>query len=115
MPVKGWLRCGKNMAYKIVRTDSYQRDLDSAVGYIVLSLVNKTAAVSLLDAIEKVYDDLERMPLMYGFCDDPHLRDLKYHKAVIKNYIMVYTVDEAQKTVNILRFFHGRQDYEKLI
>ncbi len=52
---------------------------------------------------------------MFGFCDDPHLRDLKYHKAVIKNYIMVYAVNEAEKTVNILRFFHGRQDYEKLI
>lgn len=103
------------MAYKIVKTDSYQRDLDGVVGYIALSLVNKTAAVSLLDAAEKVYDDLERMPLMFGFCDDPHLRDLKYHKAVIKNYIMVYAVNEAEKTVNILRFFHGRQDYEKLI
>ena len=59
------------MAYKIVKTDSYQRDLDGVVGYIALSLVNKTAAVSLLDAVEKVYDDLERMPLMFGFCDDP--------------------------------------------
>ena len=103
------------MAYKIVKTDSYQRDLDGAIGYIVLSLVNKTAAISLLGAIEKIYDDLERMPLMYGFCDDPHLRDLKYHKAVIKNYIMVYTVDEDAKVVTVLPFFHGRQDYEKLI
>ena len=62
------------MAYKIVKTDSYQRDLDGVVGYIALSLVNKTAAVSLLDAVEKVYDDLERMPLMYEACNDPRLR-----------------------------------------
>ena len=103
------------MAYKIVKTNSYQRDLDSAVGYIVLSLVNKNAAVSLLDAVERIYDDLERMPLMYGFCDDQRLRDLEDHKAVVKNYIMVYTVDEDAKVVTVLRFFHGRQDYEKLI
>ena len=103
------------MAYKIVKTDSYQRDLEGAVGYIVLSLANKTAAVSPLNAVEKVYDDLERMPLMYGFCDDPCLRELKYHKAVIRNYIMAYTVDEDEKVVTILRFFHGRQNYEKLI
>ena len=103
------------MAYKIIKTDSYQRDLDGAVGYIALSLSNKTAAASLLDAVEKIYDDLERMPLMYSFCDDPHLRDMKYHKAVIKNYIMVYAVDEDAKVVTILRFFHGRQNYEKLI
>ena len=103
------------MAYKIVKTNSYQRDLDGAVGYIVLSLANKPAAVSLLNAVEKIYDDLERMPLMYGFCDDQRLRDLKYHKAVVKNYIMVYTVDEDAKVVTVRRFFHGRQDYEKLI
>lgn len=115
MPVKGWLRYGRNMVYKIVRTNSYQRDLDGAVGYIVLSLANKAAAISLLNAIEKIYDDLERMPLMYGFCSDPRLRAMKYHKAVIKNYIMVYTVDETAKVVNILRLFHGRQDYERLI
>ncbi len=103
------------MAYKIVKTNSYQRDLDGVVSYIVLSLANKTAAVSLLNAIEKIYDDLERMPLMYGFCNDPHLRTIKYHKVVVKKYIMVYTVDEDAETVNILRLFHGRQNYEKLI
>ena len=52
---------------------------------------------------------------MYELCRDPRLRALEYHKAVIKNFIMVYKVDEAAKTVHILRFFYGRQDYEKLI
>lgn len=50
------------MAYRIVKTDSFQRDLDAAVAYIALSLENKGAALSLLDATEKVYDNLECMP-----------------------------------------------------
>lgn len=58
---------------------------------------------------------MEKMPLMYGFCIDPRLRALGYHKAIIKNYVMVYKVDESAKVVTILRFFYGRQDYEKLI
>lgn len=36
-------------------------------------------------------------------------------KAGIRNYIMIYKVNESKKEVIILRFFHGRQDYEKLI
>lgn len=64
---------------------------------------------------EQCYSDLEKMPLMYEFCRDPRLRALGYRKAVIKSYIMVYKVDEAAKTVYILRFFYGRQNYEKLI
>jgi plasmid stabilization system protein ParE len=103
------------MAYKLVKTDSFQRDLDAAIGYIALSLENKIAAASLLDAIEQCYDGIERMPLMYEACHDPRLRELGYRKVVIRNYIMVYQVDKDSETVNILRFFHGRQDYEKLI
>ncbi len=103
------------MAYKLIKTDSFQRDLDAVIGYIALSLENRIAAASLLDAVEKSYDGIERMPLMYEACHDPHLKELGYRKAVIRNYIMVYRVDEGSKTVYILRMFHGRQDYEKLI
>ena len=105
----------KSMPYKLVKTDSFQRDLDTTIGYIVLSLENKTAAASLLKDIEECYDGIERMPLMYEACRDPRLRELGYRKVVIRNYIMIYQVDKDRKTVNILRFFHGKQDYEKLI
>ena len=103
------------MVYKIVKTDSFQRDLDEVIGYIALSLENKTAAASLLNAVEKSYDDLERMPLMYEACHDPYLKELGYRKAVIRNYIMVYKVDKDAKAVYVMCLFHGRQDYEKLI
>lgn len=103
------------MAYKIIKTDAFQRDLDAAIGYLVLSLENKPAAAALLDEIEKTYDGLERMPMMCEACRDPYLKERGYRKAVIRNYIMVYTVDEDTKTVSIMRFFHGRQDYTNLI
>lgn len=103
------------MAYKLVRTDAFQRDLDAAIAYIVLSLENKIAAISLLDAVEKSYGDLECMPLMYEACRDPYLKELGYRKTLIHNYVMVYKVDEDTKTIFLMRFFHSRQDYEKLI
>lgn len=103
------------MAYKLLKTDAFQRDLDAVIGYIALSLANKPAAVSLLDAIEKSYEELVRMPLMFEACHDPYLKELGYRKAGIHNYIMVYKVDEERKTVTLMRLFHGRQDYEKLI
>ena len=103
------------MAYKLIKTDSFQRDLDSAIGYIVFSLENRTAAASLLDDVEKGYDGIERMPLMYEACHDPHLKEKGYRKAVIRNYIIVYRVDVKAETVYFMRLFHGRQDYERLI
>ena len=103
------------MAYRLVIIDCFQRDLDAAVAYIVLSLENKIAAASMMMAVEKSYDDLERMPLMYEACRDPYLKELGYRKLVIHNYVMVYKVDSKAETVYIMRLFHGRQDYEKLI
>ena len=103
------------MAYKLIKTDSFQRDLDAAVAYIALSLENKVAAASLLDAVERTYDGIERMPLMYEACRDPHLKALGYRRAVIQNYIMVYKADSETETVYMMWLFHGRQDYEKLI
>ena len=103
------------MAYKLIRTDSFQRDLDTVVAYIALSLENKAAAASLLDAIEKFYGDVERIPLMYEACHDPYLKELGYRKAIIHKYVVVYKVDSSAETVYIMRLFHGRQDYEKLI
>lgn len=103
------------MAYKIVETELALQDLDRILAYIALALANPPAASDFADAVDACYSDLEEMPLMYGFCSDPRLRAMQYHKAVIKNYVMVYKVDEVEKAVHILRFFHGRQDYENLI
>ena len=38
-----------------------------------------------------------------------------YRKAVIKNYILVYRVDEKNNIVYVFHIFYGRRDYEKLI
>ena len=103
------------MGYKIIKTELAEQDLDNILGYIVRSLSNPSAAASFADAVAACYSNLEKMPLMYELCRDSRLRALAYHKAVIKNFIMVYKVDEATKTVHILRFFYGRQEYEKLI
>ena len=103
------------MAYKIVETELAGQDLAGILAYITYSLANPSAAASFADEVERCYASLENMPLMFEFCRDPGLRAAGYHKAIIKNYIMVYKVEEAARTVTILRFFYGRQDYEKLI
>lgn len=55
------------------------------------------------------------MPYLYEQCCDPRLSSKGYRKAVIKHYLLIYRVDEAQKTVYLLRFFYGRQNYETLL
>ena len=103
------------MAYKIIETELAQQDLSDIVDYILGTLENPSAVATFLDEVEACYDNLEQHPLMFEACHDPRLGTLGYRKAIIRNYIMIYKVIESTKTVSIMRFFHGRQDYEKLI
>ena len=92
------------MAYKIRETALALQDLDNILSYLVRTLENPIAAANFINAVESFYDDVERMPRMFGLCHDPRLRALGYRKAVIKNYVCVYKVDETENTVYILRF-----------
>lgn len=101
--------------YKLTVTELADTDLDDIIAYIIVTLSNRTAAGSFLDSVEECYSALKHSPYMYEECRDERLRELGYRRAVIKNYIMVYKVDEAQKTIYILRFFYGAREYEKLL
>lgn len=73
------------------------------------------AANDLLDDILKCYDNISLNPLMYALCDNNRLKSKEYRKAVIKNYIMFYRVDEVKQTIYIMRFIYGRRDYINLL
>ncbi len=47
--------------------------------------------------------------------EDPELRAAGYRKLFVKNYVIIYTVDDTTSTVQIIRYFHTSQDYEKYL
>lgn len=101
--------------YKLIITSTLHEELDSIILYISDNLKNPTAATRFLDEVSKCYGHLKTNPQIYGFCSDDRLRKQGYRKAVIKNYILVYRVDEKIDVVYVLHIFYGRRDYEKLI
>ena len=101
--------------YKLVITELAHQDLDNIVSYIALQLSNPKAAGDFLDDVTACYGLLKSTPMMYGRCQDRRLGQEGYRKAVIKNYVLVYKVNEASKIVSIMRFFYGAQDYTQLI
>lgn len=92
-------------------TESADRDLDGITDYIGRHLGNPEAALALLDEVDAVRETLESNPYAYPLCEDAHLADLGYHKAVMKAYIAVFEIDEDAKVVRILRYFHFSENY----
>lgn len=103
------------MGYKLLVTQKAEQDVDSILSYIMNELGNPAAAVKLMTDIEERYDRLEEQPKMYAECTQPLPRARHYRKCVIGGYVMIYRVDEDEKTVYIERFFSDLEDYaEKL-
>ena len=101
--------------FSVVVTESADKDLTEILEYITGVLSNPKAATDFLDRVDECYSNLENNPLMFERCHDTHLEAQGYRRAVIKNYIMVYRVEEKENKVIVLNFFYGRRDYEKLI
>jgi len=101
--------------YKLLVSELAHQDLANIVSYIAVYLANPKAASDFLDEVTACYGFLKTNPMIYERCLDKRLEKEGYRKAGIKNYVLVYKVNESSQTVNIMRFFYGAQDYVKLI
>ncbi|MDR1996732.1 MAG: type II toxin-antitoxin system RelE/ParE family toxin [Candidatus Margulisbacteria bacterium] len=101
--------------YKLLISEAAQQDLANILAYLVEQLAAPQAAKDLLGETLKCYERLQSNPFIYETCNDIYLRAEKYHRALINNYVLIYKVNEKKHTVNIHRFFYGKQDFLKLI
>ena len=101
------------MGYKVLRTESAERDLDEIISYLVEKLCNPSAAVELLSAIDATYSRLEETPFLCALCQHKLLSRRGYRKVFIRGYLLIYRVDEEQGVVYIERFFSDMEDFEQ--
>ena len=103
------------MGYKIRVTPLGAKDLEEIVTYMTQELDNADAAASFLMKWMRAMRGWKRCRFCLKNVTIPRLKALQYRRAIIRRYVMVYRVDEAEKAIYVLRFFYGARDYEKLI
>ena len=101
--------------YNITITDSADRELSEILDYLSVRLQNPAAATAFVEEVLSVYEALKHMPNMYELSRNLRLHRMGYRKVVMKNYIMLYRVEESSQTVYVLHFFYGAREYEKLV
>ena len=97
--------------FKLIITELAHEDLRSIVKYIKLILCAPMAASNFTDEVKRCYARLKKNPYLYTLCNDERLVHLGYRKAIIKNYLLVYSIDEPNSIVNVNRFFYGAEEY----
>ena len=99
------------MAYSIDITDKAHDDLNEILSYIAETLCAPMAASNLAESIEECYDILKVNPLIYPLSNMPKLAKKKIRRIPVKNYLIIFKVDEAMDIVHILRVVYGARNY----
>lgn len=92
-----------------------RQDMIEIVQYISKNLSNPTAAAQLADHLIEAGERLTQFP--YANPVYYPIRPLKreYRKIPVKNYLMFYWVDEAEKLVTVARVIYAKRDYGRLL
>jgi len=97
--------------YEVIITKKCRKSLNQICDYITNILYTEIAANKLLDKFENLIDILETTPFIYKKVERYTIIDKEYRKAIIKNYIIIYDVDEEKKKVYLDNMFYGGSDY----
>ena len=104
-----------NIKYNIYMSLAANIDLEEIFSYIAGTSPSEQTANNLMLKIHELILSLEEMPQRFSRSLDQTLAEKGYRRANVKKYIILYLIDEENKTVNIARIFHSRMNYEKYI
>jgi len=100
--------------YAVAVSLAANSDLDEIFSYIA-NTVSEQNAANYMREIQNMILSLSEMPERFSLSLDPTLAARGYRRAIVKKYIILYTINKTDNTVNIARIFHGSMDYTKYI
>lgn len=103
------------MSYALYIAPTAEREISDAADYIEHALMNPQAAADLLDAIEAAVLSLRENPLRREPAADPVLRAWGIRFIRVGNYLAFFTVDEANRRVNIVRFLYAKRNWMRIL
>jgi plasmid stabilization system protein ParE len=86
-------------------------DIVSSIGYIKNMGQAPVAAENHVKELKKVYEKLKENPHGRPLVQDKYLASQGIRLIKVKNYILIYSIDEENKEVFLYRFMYGRRDW----
>ena len=88
-----------------------RRDLDGIYQYIAGTLLEPGTAESMADALEDGILSLETMPYRCSERKHGAYANKGYRQLFVKNYTVVYRIDEASKTVIVVTVRYSASNF----
>ena len=97
--------------YKIIFTNDAIKDMDNIFNYISEKLYAPNSARNLMKKVNDTIDNLKYMPKAYSVIKKFPELEMEHRRIVVKDYVIIYTVDEDTKSVYIINMYYGGSNY----
>ena len=97
--------------YQIKLMTRAQRDLDGIYAYIAGTFLEPGTAVKMIEALEEGIISLESMPYRYPERKRGIYANKGYRQLFVKNYTIVYRIDEVSKSVLVVTVRYSASDF----
>lgn len=88
-----------------------QSDIDGALKYIAVELVNPKAALDLLDGFRQCFQNLKKFPFSGSELKANGSLKYAYRWILVDSYLVFYTVNEPDERVIVMRVLYASFDY----
>ncbi len=104
----------KNQPFEVEFTDECIEEMIEIYEYISNNLKEDNAAKRLMTEVTDRVLDLANAPELYMKIGKADKLKREYHRMVVKNYIILYTIDFGKRKVYISRMIYGKRNYLNL-
>jgi hypothetical protein len=97
------------LTYKVDITEAADAAIRVQVRFIALDRKAPLHAARWLDQVYDVIDGLERMPKRHNLAPESASKTYEVRRALVGDYLILFTVDDAAAQVWVIGFRHGRR------
>ena len=101
--------------YTIKITRIAEKDLLEIIQYISEKLKSPIAASNLIDLIEQKIIILEDSPFSCKLIDDEYFQKREIRFLQVKNYLILFKINNDMKEVSIIRILYARRDWINIL
>jgi plasmid stabilization system protein ParE len=101
--------------FELIFSAKINKDILLSINYIKDVLKAPAAAENHVAELKKRYKKLKENPLIRPLVRNKHLAAQGIRFIKVKNYLLIYKVNEKAKTVFLYRFIYGRRDWLNIL
>lgn len=101
----------KNEPFEVEFTNECIEEITEIYEYISNNLKEENAAKRLMTEVTDRVLDLADEPELYMKIGKVYKLKREYHRIVVKNYVVLYTIDFEKRKVYISRMIYGKRNY----